>query len=114
MGYDYYIKTEIAIVYQGLYGKNTNIIYTDLTLKGHHVFIIRDEDSDDDEDTMFTKLRAEIDRRIVENTYSEVIYEDGTWVDKKTKKLFEERIKREYPEVKNLIKIYKQTVGVKN
>lgn len=107
MGCDYYIQTELIIEYNDKAGR-INTIYTNRKLERCYVFHYQNKDSDDDLDTMDKKHRAEIERRIKNNTYNKILYQNGEWVKESYKRKYEDYLFKTYKDIVKFIKIYKK------
>jgi hypothetical protein len=112
MGCDYYVQTELVIEYLDKMGR-LSTIYTDVFINKGYIFQISDYDSDDDLETSDKKYNIEIERRIQENTYNKIIFDNDIWIKETYKKKFEERLRREFKEIDNIKKIYKKTTAWK-
>ena len=112
MGCDYYLQSELVIVYED---KNCKLctIYTNTKIEKGYVFTYKDQDSDDDDITAQNKFQAEIERQIKENTYNKILFENGYWVKKSYKTNYESYLTKTFPEIAKIIKIYKKCSGSK-
>jgi hypothetical protein len=110
MGCDYYIQTELVIEYIDIIGRISSICtYRDITKC--YIFNYPDEDSDDDVETSHKKYLAEINRKIEENTYDKVLFENNAWIKESYRKNYEEQLKREFKEICKFKKIYKKVTA---
>jgi hypothetical protein len=85
MGCDYYVRTELVIEYLDKMGRLSKI-YTDVFINKGYIFQISDYDSDDDFETADKKYNIEIERRIQENTYNKIIFDNDIWIKETYKK----------------------------
>lgn len=108
MGCDYYIQTELVIEFRDKDGKICTI-YTNRELQKGYIFHCQDEDSDDDMETQDKKYQAELERRIAENTYNKMLFENEKWVKEPYKKKYEQHLMKTYKEIKKIYKVYKKT-----
>lgn len=107
MGCDYYIQSELVIEYHDKSGR-INTIYTNRSVEKGYVFNYQDQDSDDDEDTSYKKFKAEVERRIKNNTYNKMLYENGEWAKESYKRKYEDYLFKTYKDIVKIIKIYKK------
>jgi hypothetical protein len=112
MGCDYYVQTELVIEYLNKMGR-LSYIYTDRVIDKGYIYNPPDYDSDDDLETMNKKYHAEIKRRIEENTYNKILFENDIWIKESYKTKYNERLMREFKEIYNIKKIYKKTTAWK-
>ena len=106
MGCDYYIQTELVIKFKDKNGKICHI-YTNRELKNGYVFNYQDQDSDDDHDTANKKFIAEIERKIKDNTYKKMLFENDQWIKESYKLHYENYLMQTYKEITKIIKVYK-------
>jgi hypothetical protein len=107
MGCDYYIQTELVIEYVDIIGR-ISLIRTNRDINKGYIFNYKDYDSDDDQETSYKKYKAEIERKIKENTYDKILFVNDIWIKESYKKKYEEQLKREFKEIYKFIKIYKK------
>lgn len=107
MGCDYYIQKELVIEYQATNGKICTI-YTNRTIQKGYIFSYPNEDSDDDQDTAYTKYRAELEKKITENTYNKILFENGRWCEQSYKKKYENCLTETCNNILKLLKVYKK------
>jgi hypothetical protein len=112
MGCDYYVQTELVIEYINKIGR-LSYIYTDRVIGKGYIYEPPDYDSDDDLETMDKKYNAEIKRRIEENTYNKILFENDIWIKESYKTKYNERLIRDFKEIYNIKKIYKKTTAWK-
>jgi hypothetical protein len=103
---DYYIQTELVIEYIDIIGRISFIRTNRDTTKGY-IIHQNDENSGDDEET-YTKYKAEIERKIKQNTYSKILFENDVWIKESYRKNYEEPLKKEFNEIHKFKKIYKK------
>ena len=110
MGCDYYVLTELIISYYDDKGEIITVIahsFKDRRYLGY----IKDEDSDDDYETARQKRDEELNKRLDENTYQKILFENNTWVKESYKTKFEyefeQRLQYKCPNFVTLIKMYK-------
>jgi hypothetical protein len=92
---DYYIDTSLVIEYLSANNQPCKII-TDYSIKKRFI----SSKSDLNEQTC-------IDNKIIKNTYKKIIYENTNWIKDSYKKRYETRLKKEFPLIYKLIKVYK-------
>jgi hypothetical protein len=107
MGCDYYIQKELVIEYQAKNGK-FNTIYTNRIIQKGFIFSYPDEDSDDDFTTADTKYKAELERKIRENTYDKILFKNGKWIEESYIKKYENSINETCKDILQLLKVYKK------
>ncbi len=107
MGCDYYIQTELVIEYVDIVGR-ISIIRTNYNIQKGYIHQSPDYDSDDDQETCYKKYKAEITKRIKENTYNKILFDNENWIKETYRKNYEEILKREFKEIHKLKKIYKK------
>jgi hypothetical protein len=116
MGCDYYIQTELVMEYVDIVGRISSI-QTNLHLEKRYVYQTSHydshDDSDDDWETACKKYDAEIERRIAQNTYNKIIFENHEWIKESYRKKYEEQLKREFREINKFKKIYKKVTAWK-
>ncbi len=112
MGCDYYVQSELIIEYIDKMGRNS-VIHTNLSLDKGYIFNYTDFDSDDDDETKYKKYLVEIERKIEDNTYNKILFENNAWVKESYRKKYEEQLKREFKEIVEIKKIYKKVTAWK-
>jgi hypothetical protein len=110
MGCDYYIQTELVIEYVDMVGR-ISLIRTNCSLEKGYVYQCPDYDSDDDQETSYKKYKAEIDKRIKQNTYNKILFDNDTWIKESYRKNYEDKFKREFKEIHKFKKIYKKVTA---
>lgn len=104
---DYYIQKEIVFEYQDKSGQN-HTIYTDRKLTKRYIFNYPEDDSDDDLVTMNKKYRAELEKKIKENTYNKILFENGKWIKKSYKTIYESNLRENFRDFVKILKVYKK------
>ena len=107
MSCDYFIKNELVIEYESKDGKR-NTIFTDRTIEKGYIF---NKDSDDDiatQTTQYKQFHAELERRIKDNTYNKMLFENGEWVKKTYKTKYEDYLIKTYKDITKIIKVYRR------
>lgn len=108
MGCDYYIQSELIIEYIDVLGR-VSFICTNRDLnRGYINEYLPDHDSDDDEETCYEKYLVEIEKKIKENTYDKILFENNNWVKESYKKKYEEYLRSQFKEICEFKKIYKK------
>ena len=110
MGCDYYVKTELVIEYIDIIGRISFIFTNQDTSKGY-IFNYKDHDSDDDQETSYNKYKVELERKIKENTYNKILFENDEWIKESYRKKYEEQLKCEFKEIHKFKKIYKKVTA---
>jgi hypothetical protein len=110
MGCDYYINTELVIEYIDIIGR-ISFIRTNRDISKGYIYNHSDYDSDDDQETAHKKYKAAIDRKIKENTYNKILFENDTWIKESYQKKYEEQLKGEFKEIHKFKKIYKKVTA---
>ena len=83
---DYYIQSELIIEYIDMLGRISFICTNRELNRGYVDEYLPDHDSDDDEETCYEKYMAEIEKKIKENTYDKILFNDGNWIKESYKK----------------------------
>ena len=60
------------------------------------------------------KYEKKLMKKIAKKSYVKTIYEKKTWVKERYQKKYEERIRKWFPEIKDFIKIYKDSTAWSN
>lgn len=107
MGCDYYVQSELIIEYFDIAGR-ISCIQTNIHLEKRYVYQPSDYDSDDDQETSYKKYEAEIERRIIQNTYNKILFNNDEWIKESYRKKYEEKLKNEFKEIHKFKKIYKK------
>jgi hypothetical protein len=106
MGCDYYTQSELIIEYiddKGAISKTR----TNRNVERGYIFYVPEDDSDDDQETQYKKFKAEIQRKITENTHKKILYENESWVKSSYEKRYAKDLKMICPRMVKLLKIYK-------
>lgn len=103
----YYIKKELVIEYQAKNGRICTI-YTNTKFQKGFIFSYPDEDSDDDFIIAHRKFKAELERKIKENTYDKILFKNGKWIEESYKKEYENTINESCADILRLLKVYKK------
>lgn len=106
MGCDYYIQTDLVILYYDDKGSLSTTTTNRMLEKGY-IFSIKDDDSEDDEETRYNKLKADLQRRIEKNTYKQIVFENNKWVKESYEKKYSKELNILCPMMVKLCKIYK-------
>lgn len=112
MGCDYYIGSELVIKY---YDKNgiLKTILTDQTQQKGYIYNYIGEDSDDDDETSYNKFNDEIERRIQNNTFNKILFENGEWGKESYELKYKKYLMKTYEDIVQFYKIYKRYYGWK-
>jgi hypothetical protein len=112
MGCDYYVQTELVIEHQDSIGR-LSLTYTNRKVEKGYIYQPSHYDSDDDWETAGKKYDAEIERRIEQNTYNKILFENDTWVKESYKNNYDVFLKRDFKQITNIKKIYKKVTAWK-
>lgn len=112
MGCDYYIQTELVIESVDSSGR-LSFTYTNRNVEKGYIYQPSDYDSDDDWETVGKKYAAEIQRRIEENTYNKILFDNNGWIKESYKKNYDAFLKRDFKDITNIKKIYKKVTAWK-
>ena len=106
---DYYIQTDLVIVYIDAHNRFSKTM-TNINLKKKYLNLtnINDFDSDDDEETQQTKYNEELQQIIDRNNYKKNIYENDQWVKKSYKKKYLRELPSLCPKIVKIVSIYKK------
>lgn len=107
MGCDYYIQTELVIEFRDKDSKIC-VIHTNIKLEKGYIFSYPDQDSDDDFDTQDKKFQVELERRIQQNTYNKMLFENEVWIKESYKTKYEAYLFKTYKDIVKILKIYKK------
>jgi hypothetical protein len=110
MGCDYYIQIELVIEYVDVVGR-ISLIRTNRSFKKGYIYQSPYYDSDDDQETSYKKYKTEIERKIKENTYNKILFDNNVWIKESYRKNYEEQLKREFKEIYKFKKIYKKVTA---
>ena len=106
MGCDYYTQSELVIEYMDKNGTK-NKITTNKHVERGYILSITNSDSDDDFETQNIKYENELKIRIDRNTYKKILYENNFWISSSYEKRYSPDLKFLCPNMKQLVKIYK-------
>lgn len=109
----YYIQKELVFDYQSKNGK-IYTIYTDRKIQKGFIFNYPDEDSDDDSVITNIKFRGELQRKIKENTYNKILFNNGKWSEESYKKKYEKSLNETCTDIFQLLKVYKKITAWEN
>jgi len=104
---DYYIQKEVVFEYQAKNGK-IYTIYTGRKLQKGFIFNYPDKDYDHDSDTSNIKYKAELQRKIKENTCDKILFKNGKWIEESYKKKYENTLNETCNDILELLKVYKK------
>jgi len=108
MGCDYYIKSELVIVYYDNNGALSTSRTNRIIKKGYIMSVLKkNEDSDDDQETKNKKWKEELNRLIEKNTYKKILYENDKWIKDSYEKNYLKELNIVCPRMVKLVKIYK-------
>lgn len=97
---DYYIEKQLIIEYFSLKGHTCKIITNPKREKGYI--------NTKYEGNMFLE---KLEKKINKKTYIKMIYKHKTWIKDKYQKKYGEKLKKRFPEIKDFIKIYKDSIA---
>ena len=103
---DYYIQTELVIEFSEMNGSLSKTTTNRMINRGY-IMNIPDNDSDDDYDTQDKKYKKELEKKISENTYQKMLYENDRWVKSSYEKRYLRNITILCPTMIKLIRVYK-------
>ena len=103
---DYYIQTELVIEFSEMNGALSKTTTNRMINRGY-IINIPDNDSDDDYDTQDKKYKKELEKKISENTYQKMLYENDRWVKSSYEKRYLRDITILCPTMIKLIRVYK-------
>lgn len=106
MGCDYYIQSELVILYYDDKGM-LSTIKTNINLEKGYVVSVYDEDSDDDDKKHTNKWKIKLDKSIRKNTYKKILYEDDKWFKESYQTKYLHYLNILFPRMVKLVKIYK-------
>lgn len=78
---EYYIQSELVIIYYDMHGVLLTTRANSILEKGY-IMVCPHEDSDDDYETKYDKWKEELKRRIEKYTYVKMLYDDSKWLKK--------------------------------
>ena len=106
MGYDYCIQNELVIEYNDNSGKICTI-YTNRVINNRCLSLTNKNDFTDF-DTNRVIYMIEIEKKINDNTYNKILFENAEWTNESYKIKYERYLLKRYPEIKKIIKVYKK------
>jgi hypothetical protein len=106
MSCDYYIQTELIIEYLDKMGR-TSFIYTNRNITKGYIYS-HPHDSRVKSESLDLPYESEIRKRIRENTYKKVIFDNNNWTEELYKQKYEALISNEFNKIDNIIKIYEK------
>ena len=112
-GTDYYIQTDLVIIYYDNKGALSSIT-TNRQIEKRYIIYIQNEDSDDDQETQHKKWREELNRCIEQNSYKKILYNDDKWIQDSYEKKYSNELKKMSPRINKLVKIYKDYTAWKS
>ena len=98
---DFYIEKSLVIDYVSSKGQICKIAMTTKREKG---FV-------DKYAPGCHKYERRLSKKMEKKTYVKIIYEKKTWCKEGYQKKYEERIRRWFPDIKDFIKIYKDSIA---
>jgi hypothetical protein len=114
---DYYIDSYTTIEYMSEDGRFCKLT-TDLTRQQKYIDRIFDyilEEGNGEENSFYRKQEErKIERKIEKHTRLKPIYINGEWVSEKYKKIFMQRLKREFKYIHEIKKIYIKCIAFKS
>ena len=101
MSCDYFIQTELIIQY---YSKDKKIktIRTNRLIKKCYLYYQKNEEND---------ITYEIDKKIKDNTYQNILYKDENWINNLYKKKYKNYIFKSFNDIDKLIKVYENNTA---
>ena len=107
---NYYIQHDIVIEYIDDLGR-ISVIYTNKDIIKGSVYICDDLDSDDDQEIINQKYKAELTKIIEKNTRNKTLFENNMWIKEVYRKKYEKIINNVCKEIKNITKVYKKVTA---
>lgn len=109
---DYYVESELVVEYQDK-TRRLCTVYTNRKVEKYYVSIPLDYDSDDDDETEYKKYEAEVERKIKDNTYNKMLFENGEWIKESYRKKYENNLLKLFPDINKILKLYKKHTACK-
>lgn len=106
MSYDYYIQSDLVIIYKDSNNRSCKTI-TNRNLKKVYFTNIPGFDSDDDEESQKIKYNDALEKFITTNNYKKYIYQNEKWIKKSYKKRYLKDLRMLCPGIVKIIDIYK-------
>jgi hypothetical protein len=103
---DYYVQTDLVIVYIDSRNRFSKTI-TNRNLRKIYLHDIPDVDSDDDDESQQKKYKEELKKMIDKNNYKKNIYVNDQWVKKTYKKRYLKILPSLCPGIMKIVNIYK-------
>jgi hypothetical protein len=107
MSCDYYIKSDLVIIYTDSNNRSSKTI-TNRYLKKIYFTNIPGFDSDDDEENQKIKYNEELEKFITTNNYKKYIFNNEEWIKKSYKKRYLKELRMLCPGIVKIIEIYKK------
>lgn len=106
MVFDYYIQSELVIIYYDDNG-GLSTTKTNRFIQKGYLTTLPQEDSDEDDETQYNNWEEELNRVIQKNTYKKILYENGLWIKDSYCKKYLQEINSICPRILKLVKVYK-------
>ncbi len=106
MDCDYYVHSDLVIVYYDALGALSSI-KTNRTIEKCYLSKLQDEDSDDDQELRDKNWKEELQRCIEKKTYKKTLYENNEWIKESYKKRFLQYLTNISTTTIGIVKIYK-------
>jgi len=103
---DYYVQSDLVIVYFDNQGA-LSTTRTNRILEKGYIIKVPDEDSDDDLETQNKKWKEELQKIIEKYTYKKMLYESDKWIKDSYGKKYLQQINILCPRMSKIVKIYK-------
>lgn len=87
MSFDYYIQKTIFIEYLDINEESKQLI-THNIISEHYLYLPDNEILDDTYEMIDEKFTIELRRKVLLNTYTKKIYDDGIWINKSYKRQY--------------------------
>ena len=101
MGCDFYIEKSLIIEYISLNGQLCKVAMTTKREKG---YVNKYEPGSN-------KYERRLAKKMAKKSYVRMIYEKKTWIKEGYQKKYEAKIRKWFPEIKDFIKIYKDSIA---
>jgi len=101
MSCDFYIEKSLIVEYTSLKGYICKIIISKERKKGYINNCLQGSD----------KYIKKLDKKIAKFSYVKMIYEKKNWIKEKYIAKYEDKIKKWFPEIRDFIKIYKDSTA---
>jgi hypothetical protein len=103
---DYYVQSDLVIVYYDNQG-TLSTTRTNRILEKGYIFSVADEDSDEDEEIKYKKWKEELKRRVERNTYKKILYDNDNWIKESYEKKYSKELNIICPRMIKIVKVYK-------